>query len=76
MKGKNLVRRASFAVVLAAALVAGTSAASRLTAGDPPECDCIVYNYPEPGEHQAGYVVEDGEYRICFMDECSIIETK
>jgi hypothetical protein len=74
MNGKKLVRSVAFAVVLAAAFVTGSSAASTLTAGELPDCNCIVYNFPEPGEHQLRYVVEDD---ICLIDECYIeIETK
>ena len=32
-----------------------------------PECDCTVYNYPEPGDDLPGLIV-GGE---CFLDPCS-----
>lgn len=68
MNRKKLLYTVSIGVVCIAALMLGVNATA---SGTPPDCNCLIFNWPEPGEMLPGVVVDRDE-NVCYAMECNL----
>jgi hypothetical protein len=69
MNMRVLVRRVVIVAVLVAAFVVGTNVVSTHAARPlVPDCNCHVYNWPNPGDKIPGVRYEPGGE--CYADPC------